>query len=156
MSAEIVLTGGCQCGEVRYEARAASDEAYYCHCRMCQRAVGNIFATFINVKKRNVAWSKGTPATYSATPFAERSFCARCGTPLAFAYFESENIDLTVGSLDEPGRLRPTSHCGIESRIASFYRDDGLPGVRVDEIPHIVAKWKAAFGSEAMPGHTAK
>ena len=34
------MTGGCQCGRVRYAAEIDSDEAYLCHCRMCQRATG--------------------------------------------------------------------------------------------------------------------
>jgi glutamyl/glutaminyl-tRNA synthetase len=31
------LRGGCQCGALRYVALVEHDEAYYCHCRMCQR-----------------------------------------------------------------------------------------------------------------------
>ena len=40
------LSGGCQCGRVRYEASVDSFDAYWCHCRMCQRAVGNVAAAF--------------------------------------------------------------------------------------------------------------
>ena len=32
-----VLTGGCQCGAVRYALYAAPDRAGICHCRMCQK-----------------------------------------------------------------------------------------------------------------------
>ena len=31
------MTGGCQCGRVRYVAEVEHEEAYLCHCRMCQR-----------------------------------------------------------------------------------------------------------------------
>jgi hypothetical protein len=148
----IILTGGCQCGDVRYTARAANDEAYYCHCRMCQRAVGNVFAAFVNVKKRDVTWDRGTPARFASTPFARRPFCARCGTPLGFEYVESENMDLTVGSLDHPDRVRPTSHFGIESRVSTFHVEDGLPGKRTDEVAHIMKKWKDTFGDDVEPG----
>ena len=41
------LSGGCQCGRVRYSARLESDDAYLCHCRMCQKATGSIFAGLV-------------------------------------------------------------------------------------------------------------
>ncbi|WP_437812841.1 GFA family protein [Sorangium sp. So ce1078] len=40
----IWLTGGCQCGRVRYRAEALAGRTGYCHCRKCQRAFGNVFA----------------------------------------------------------------------------------------------------------------
>ena len=40
------MTGGCQCGRVRYSAEIASDDAYWCHCRMCQRWTGGVFLCF--------------------------------------------------------------------------------------------------------------
>ena len=35
------MTGGCACGRVRYTAKVEGDDAYLCHCRMCQRASGS-------------------------------------------------------------------------------------------------------------------
>lgn len=148
----IVLTGGCQCGAVRYTARAASRDAYYCHCRMCQKAFGNLFATFVNVKKADVAWDDREPAYYAPTSFSRRGFCARCGTPLTFEYTSGENLDLSVGSLDDPDAMRPTLHFGVESRIASFHKPDGLPEKRTEDTEHIVKKWRDAYGEGARPG----
>jgi hypothetical protein len=48
--------------------------------------------------------------------------------------------------------MRPTGHCGVESRVPSFHQPDGLKEVRVDEVAHIVKKWKAAYGEDATPG----
>jgi hypothetical protein len=149
----IVLAGGCQCGAVRYTARAKSREAYYCHCRMCQRAFGNVFATFFNVEKADVTWEgQQAPSYHASSKIARRGFCGRCGTPLSFEYHESKRMDLSVGSLDDPGQMQPVAHCGVESRIASFHKPDGLKEVRVDDIEHIVKKWKAAYGESATPG----
>ena len=39
-----VATGGCQCGAVRYAFYAPLENAHVCHCRMCQRATGGVFA----------------------------------------------------------------------------------------------------------------
>lgn len=148
----VTLKGGCQCGAVRYTARAKSHDAYYCHCRMCQQAFGNVFATFVNLEKEAVTWDAGAPAYYASSKIARRGFCGACGTPLSFEYHESKNMDLSVGSLDHPERMRPVSHFGVESRIASFHKPDGLKEKRVDEAEHIVQKWKAAYGEGATPG----
>ena len=45
-----VLTGGCQCGAVRYALYAKPDRAGICHCRMCQKAVGGPFKAWANVR----------------------------------------------------------------------------------------------------------
>ena len=43
------MEGGCQCGRVRYAVELAGDDAYLCHCRMCQKATGGVAAAFVNV-----------------------------------------------------------------------------------------------------------
>src|SRR3546814_12492707 len=72
-------TGGCQCGQVRFEAKPPELSAYFCHCRMCQRAVGNIFASFVNLPKADVRWTTREPDYYASTMFARRGFCSACG-----------------------------------------------------------------------------
>src|SRR3546814_3358076 len=95
-------TGGCQCGQVRFEAKPPELSAYFCHCRMCQRAVGNIFASFVNLPKADVRWTTREPDYYASTMFARRGFCSACGTPLTFDYPDSDVIDLTLGAFDDP------------------------------------------------------
>ncbi|MEJ7776398.1 MAG: hypothetical protein WKF52_03210 [Sphingomicrobium sp.] len=60
------MIGGCACGRVRFTARI-SDEAYPCHCRMCQRATGSISIAFTNLKAANVAW-EAQPDWYDSSP----------------------------------------------------------------------------------------
>ena len=38
------LTGGCQCGAVRYCLHEPPADPHICHCRMCQKAFGSFFA----------------------------------------------------------------------------------------------------------------
>ncbi len=152
-NAQLPLTGGCLCGEVRYSARPTHRDGYYCHCRMCQLAVGNTRAAFINLRKDQVAWTGATPPTYYASSrIAQRGFCGRCGTPLSFEYLSSENMDLTVGSLDDPSALRPSSHFAVESRIAGWHVEDGLPGQRLDANAKLMERWRDAYGADAVPG----
>jgi hypothetical protein len=146
------LSGGCLCGAVRYEARATHREGYYCHCRMCQLAFGNTRAAFVNLRKDEVRWLASPPAYYASSKIARRGFCAQCGTPLSFEFLDGERMDLSVGSLDTPAALTPVSHFAIESRIANWHADDGLPGERIDQNAKIVERWKQAYGDNVVPG----
>jgi hypothetical protein len=61
-------------------------------------------------------------------------------------------MDLSVGSLDEPGQLNPTEHFAVESRIDSWFHDDGLPQVRIADNAAIQQRWRAAYGDAVVPG----
>ena len=57
-----VMTGGCQCGAVRYALMSEPTQASICHCRMCQKAFGSYFAPLTGVPVRDLVWTRGTPA----------------------------------------------------------------------------------------------
>ena len=149
------LTGGCLCGAVRYEARPDKREGYYCHCRMCQLAVGNTRAAFINLPQSRVRWTAGAPTLFASSTFAKRGFCNQCGTPLTFAYNDSAAMDLSIGSFDDPAAIAPTSHFAVESRVQRWHADDGLPSSRLDESQRLTDRWKAAYGDAVLPGNEA-
>ena len=119
------ITGGCQCGAVRYRA-ASLGRASVCHCRMCQRAVGNVIAPLVVAS--DVVW-EGTPATWASSNISERGFCAICGTPLFLRDFSGpeEELELMIATLDDPDSVRPRHHYGVESRSAWLKLADGLP-----------------------------
>ena len=121
------LTGGCQCGAVRYRVDMQPVGAHFCHCRMCQRAVGNVFASLAPVLKERLVWDKKPPQFFKSSTAAQRGFCAQCGTPLTFAYNQSRWICVTTGSLDEPARVPPTVHYGIESQVHWLHLHEELP-----------------------------
>ena len=148
----ITMHGGCQCGRHRYSVRLEKPEGYFCHCRMCQKAFGNIFATFINVRVADVRWDTAEPAWYASSRIARRGFCATCGTPLAFHNLDGDYMDLSVGSLDEPGCIRPTDHTGVEGRIPGWCEPVALPESRIDDNARIRERWQAAYGPDVEPG----
>ncbi|HEX2762984.1 MAG TPA: GFA family protein [Allosphingosinicella sp.] len=143
------MGGGCACGRVRYVARVEDDDAYLCHCRMCQKATGGVSIAFKNMKKAAVTWER-EPDWYASSPIAKRPYCRECGTPLGFAFPDSENMDLTVGSFDDPSRFRPRHHFGAESMHRAWLNTGGLTEKRSDEYQPLVDKWIAATGS--FPG----
>ncbi|MDT9597580.1 GFA family protein [Sphingosinicella rhizophila] len=140
-----MMTGGCACGRIRYEANVETDEAYLCHCRMCQRATGGVSIAFKNLKKADVHWEEA-PDYYASSPIARRPFCRECGTPLGFEYPDSENLDLTVGSFDDPSRFRPAHHFGAESMHRAWIDTKGLREYRTEDYKPLVDRWVNAVG----------
>ena len=143
------MTGGCACGRVRFAAQVENDEAYLCHCRMCQRATGSVSIAFKNIKKAEVRWGNG-PDYSESSPIARRPFCRECGTSLGFAYPDSENMDLTVAAFDDPSRFQPRHHFGSESTHRAWLNTEGLPEMRSEEYQPLNARWEKATGG--VPG----
>lgn len=141
-----VMTGGCQCRRVRYTVRIESDEAYLCHCGYCRRATGGVSIAFKNVAQADVTWTEAAPDFYQSSPIARRPFCATCGTPLGFQFLDSANMDLTVGSFDDPGFFRPTENFSIETMLPAWSDTSHLPGKRLDDYPETVDRWIRAVG----------
>ncbi len=138
------MEGGCACGRIRFEAEVDKDDAYLCHCRMCQRASGNISLAMVGIEQARVRWSR-EPDWYRSSAIAERPFCASCGTSLGFRYLEgTTKMDLTVAAFDDPSRFRPTAHFGAESLHEAWLDTTDLPRTRADEYGKLVARWKAA------------
>jgi hypothetical protein len=123
--AEPVMSGGCQCGAVRY-ALFELPVSTVCHCRMCQKAVGGLFAALSKVPLAHFAWTRGNPASFRSSSAAERHFCAACGTPLTFHYLDGDAIEVTTGSLDTPAEVPITKNFGVESRLP--WIDRLMPG----------------------------
>jgi hypothetical protein len=112
-----VLTGGCQCGAVRFALSAAPVKVSVCHCRMCQKASGAPFASLADIPNENFSWTRGKPAAFRSSSIAERDFCAACGTPLSFRRIDGPSIEIMTGAFDRPDRVVPTLQFGTESRL---------------------------------------
>lgn len=136
----IKVTGGCQCGRIRYSAEIENYDAYLCHCRMCQRATGGVSIAFKNLPKAKRHWER-EPEWYQSSPIARRPFCAVCGTPLGFEFIDGENCDLTVGSFDDASPFVPTSNFGAESRHDAWSDTTHLPATRCEEHAPLIKRW---------------
>ena len=140
--AETRITGGCQCGAVRYALHAAPTNPHICHCRMCQKAFGSFFAPFAGVPVEAFELTRGALAVFMSSGETERGFCRDCGTPLTIHDVGSPRIEFSLGSLDQPEKVRPARQAGIESRLSWFAALPGLPGDRTTEedVPELAAK----------------
>lgn len=147
---EIVASGGCQCGAVRY-ALYAAPEGSVCHCRMCQKATGGLFAALAKLAKADLAWTRSQPASFRSSGAACRDFCAECGTPLAFRYLDAPHLEVTIGSLDHPERVPVIRNFGVESRLPSVA--DLAPGRLPDKTTAAIATAARDLTSRQHPDH---
>ena len=144
MTGAMVRSGGCQCGRVRYTVTLENDDAYWCHCTMCQKATGGIAAAFVQVERDALDWLS-EPDWYASSPIARRPFCARCGTPLGFFWTDGKGaVDITVGSFDEPSAFRPVAHAGAEGINEAWLETGTLPRHTSDKTESVAKRWHAA------------
>jgi hypothetical protein len=115
------VTGGCQCGAVRFRFTETLARASICHCRMCQKAFGSYFAPLVSTAADGFEITRGEPAFWRSSNISRRGFCATCGTPLFFWDDDGAAPEVALGALDDPGRIRPEVQVGVSSR-ADFVR----------------------------------
>jgi len=148
------LTGGCQCGAVRFRATLPLGESTICYCRMCQKATGNAFGWFVHVRLERLEWTRGKPATFASSNLAQRGFCEKCGTPLTWQH--NDRLDISAAALDDPSRAPPTVHMVLARRYPWLAHIDKLK-VRDTSTDAEYADFMAAVVSNQHPDHdTAK
>lgn len=142
-----VITGGCQCGATRYRV-AALGLASICHCRMCQKAVGGMFAAL--VRTEGLEWTRGVPGRFDSSNLNWRRFCKDCGTPLTYEF--EGHAEVTIGSLDRPDLAVPEVQVNTEGKHPGFDRLPGLPGSAPKDRASAEA-WNAKVISNQHPDH---
>ena len=110
-----VIEGGCLCGAVRYRISGEPRVTSLCHCDSCQRAAG----------APSVAW---VVVTFHSSPGVVRTFCTCCGTSLTYQReTESQTIDITTASLDQPNAFPPTREIWLSHKLAWERANDTIP-----------------------------
>ncbi len=114
-------TGGCQCGEVRYEVVGTPRKLIVCHCTDCQRQSGSAFGMTLVVNEADFRLTQGEVKTFASKSAAGRAklgaFCPQCGTRI---YHKPEwrpgTVSVKPGTLDDTSGLRPDMHIWISSK----------------------------------------
>lgn len=137
MSEFETLTGGCQCGKVRYEVREAATDLYHCHCSMCRKVHGASFATYAVAPKDSVIITRGAESLsrFDSSHGVSRYFCRACGCQIYIDVAASpESRWYTPGTVDgghHPGAADRERHIYVDSKLPWLTLDNELP--QVDE-----------------------
>jgi hypothetical protein len=122
-----VVSGGCLCGAVRYEARGEASASMVCHCRTCTRAAGAPAVAWVTFSAPAFAFVSGKPVAFRSSPPVVRTFCGACGTPLTYTHADhAGEIDVTTRTLDDPERFPPTHHSWESHKVGWVACPPGL------------------------------
>src|SRR5947208_7747134 len=123
------FTGGCVCGGTRYVLKSRPIALIDCPCIDCRRSAGAPYVTWGSVPREALVVTKGEPRKI-AYANRIRSFAACCGTHLFFEDMkDSDTIDVTIASLDDPAPFAPQKTICIEEKLPWVKLDQSLPSV---------------------------
>ncbi|WP_299047042.1 GFA family protein [uncultured Tateyamaria sp.] len=143
------FTGGCQCGAVRF-AISKLGTASICHCRMCQKAFGQLFAALVEVEPSDVVWTRGARSVFHSSDTNWRGFCKDCGTPLTYEF--DGGLEIAIGALDNPDAAAPEVQINTTYRRACFARLADLPE-KSEDLKAADEAWNASVVSHQHPDH---
>lgn len=121
--------GSCLCGAVRYELAGPITILTHCHCSMCRKHHGAMFATFAGAAYAGFRWLSGEDGivTYRSSDHGARSFCRRCGSVAPTLLPDMGVAFAPAGNLEGELGLKPQSHMFVASKAAWFSITDALP-----------------------------
>ena len=127
---KIVLSGGCQCGKVRYEVSEKPSEIYICHCKECQKQSASAFGVSVFISKESFRLVQGEPKFWSRPTDTgntlECAFCFNCGSRLWHQRQGSvEILSIKGGSLDAPVDISKAVHIWTSRMLPGVCIPDG-------------------------------
>jgi hypothetical protein len=117
------LTGGCQCGRIRYRVHARPLVFYLCHCKECQRQTSSAFGESLRIDRNALEISQGLSLfrrTSESGTAREGWFCPGCGVRIWHGSQGSSEINIKAGTLDDTSWLAPAGHIWTRSRQTFF------------------------------------
>ncbi len=129
-ASSLPITGGCQCGAVRYALWDAPETIYICHCRECQRQSTSAFGISAVVRAATFKLTQGVPRCWSRPTDSGNVmdcwFCPKCGVRLWHASSGFRDFrSIKGGTLDVAPDLTDAVHLFTGRRIPGIEIPDG-------------------------------
>lgn len=104
MSKPTALEGACLCGATKVSASPMEDNIGACHCYTCRKWGGG---PFLSVHCNSEVSFSDTDAitVFASSEWAERGFCASCGSHLFYRLLSSGDYFIPAGLFDSVGDI---------------------------------------------------
>lgn len=147
------ITGGCQCGAVRYTLKPKHYKIYACHCLECQKQSAAAFGLSMPLNCDDFMLEGETADYMRPTDSGAKTrcvFCQQCGTRL---YHQSDRspdiVTLKAGSLDETASIKPVAHIWTSRKQPWVILDEDVPAFKTQ--PPDLKKWREALMDVSTP-----
>lgn len=125
----MAISGGCHCGNIRYEVDGDPLTHALCHCSDCRRHAGAPMVGWTMYAQAALRVTKGAPRIYESSRHGRRHFCAHCGTGLF--YYNTEVlpglVDIQSATCDTPQAVPARIHIQVAERIGWMESAHELP-----------------------------
>ncbi len=122
------LKGGCLCGHIRYHIKGAPLDGFHCHCTICRKSAGAGHQSWSMIPTSNFHVDHGNVKIFPSSEKVIREFCPECGTQILSKFTnDPDHVYISMGSFDDPEKLKPTSHVYADTTVSWDEQDDGLP-----------------------------
>ena len=118
VASEHSVTGGCLCGAVRFNAVLEGEEANACHCSMCRKWSAGPYLS-VHCTSLEIADTTNL-SVYRSSDWAERGFCAKCGTSLFYRLVGVPFHAVSAEAFDGIPRLEFTSQVFVDEKPAYY------------------------------------
>ncbi len=109
-------TGGCICGNVRYDVSGEPKRITICHCVWCQRRTGSAFGVEVVFDKNQINITGQSLSSYrhvsdESGRWLEQHFCSECGSNIGLTLEAVPGIrSISAGSFDDSSWLESAEY----------------------------------------------
>lgn len=125
------LTGGCQCGAVRYRIAGEPLGFARCHCTDCQKQSGSAFGLSLYVRSDDIEITGELAEWRSRAASGKeviRRFCPACGVRIMHVSASgADYVSIKGGTLDPGHGLEPQAELWTASRLPWVQLIEGVP-----------------------------
>ncbi|MCG6901892.1 MAG: GFA family protein [Rhodobacter sp.] len=119
--------GSCLCDAVRFRVAAELKSPNACHCTICRKHSGHVFASTDVRKSALTIDGEDHLKWHQSSARARRGFCGTCGSSL---FFDPPHLDwfgVAMGAFDVPTGTALGLHIFVDDKGDYYDIADGLP-----------------------------
>jgi hypothetical protein len=138
------LSGSCLCGACRFTA-VPEHPAHACHCGNCRKWSGGVFLSVHC--GTSVVFNDGAPLSqYASSDWAERLFCARCGSSLVWQLQDGSSQIVSIQAFDRPGDFEIDTQMYVDHKPENYALANQTMMLTEAEV---IAKYAGGMAEEA-------
>ena len=121
-------TGSCLCGAVRFEVEGELEPPDACHCTICRKHSGHVFASTDVPRAAVTIHGEEAITWYRSSEKVRRGFCSTCGSSLFFDPPPQRDwIGIAMGAFDKPTNTKLGLHIFTADKGDYYEITDDVP-----------------------------